>query len=378
MTASRGLTNVSLQYLNYPTQVIFKSMKLLTVMAGSLCFLNGTFTLSEYVSAVCLVLSAVMFSYGDYAVSHPTAATAGVVEVGGADGVVSGTSSSELAASLHVGVLIVLASLVADAFHATTQDTLMRALNASTLETMLYTNLFSSVLAFIVVIVTGELAPALTYCLTHPLAYPLFTLRAILIYLGVLCFLLLIQSSGVVVATAITTIRKILSIILSFVMFPKGWSGWYGVGFVAFCGGLASGMKRGGGVGEKEKGSGGSSSGGGGSGGGGGGGGRLGELLQSSGTDEEGDEHVQLLKGGSGSGSSDGVLERGEVGVNGVNGLGGGGSGGGGSGGRLRRDTSMHAMSGVGSANDSSDFSANEDGPLATDMEDNAFRDTLR
>ena len=189
MTASRGLTNVSLQYLNYPTQVIFKSMKLLTVMAGSLCFLNASFTVSEYVSAVCLVASAVMFSYGDYAVSHPA-------EASGAAAVAAAVSdsSAELAASLHIGVIIVVASLVADAFHGTTQDTLMRALSASTLETMLFTNLFSSILAFIVVIIKGELAPALAYCLSHPAAYPLFVLRAVLIYLGVLCFLLLIQS----------------------------------------------------------------------------------------------------------------------------------------------------------------------------------------
>ena len=166
-------------------------MKLLTVMAGSLCFLNASFSPSEYVSAVCLVASAVMFSYGDYAVSHPTVAAA--VDATSVSAAVADTSA-ELAASLHLGVIIVLTSLVADAFHATTQDTLMRALSASTLETMLYTNLFSSILAFAVVIVKGELAPALAYCLTHPLAYPLFLLRAVIIYLGVLCFLLLIQS----------------------------------------------------------------------------------------------------------------------------------------------------------------------------------------
>jgi adenosine 3'-phospho 5'-phosphosulfate transporter B3 len=40
MTASRGLTNVSLQFLNYPTQVVFKSLKLLTVMIGSACHVD--------------------------------------------------------------------------------------------------------------------------------------------------------------------------------------------------------------------------------------------------------------------------------------------------------------------------------------------------
>ena len=164
-----------------------------------------------------------------------------------------------------------------------------------------------------------------------------------------------------VVATAVTTVRKILSIIVSFVMFPKGWSAWYGVGFVAFCCGLASGTKKAG------------------SGGGGGSGSGMGkdgsdkdrsQLVHASGTDEEGDEHVQLLKGSSGGGGSDGLMERGENGTNGVlNGLGmvGGGLGGG----RLRRDTSLQHMNGMVGVNDSSDFS---DGPVVTDMEDD--RDT--
>jgi len=43
MSLSRGLTNVSLQYLNYPTQVIFKSMKLITVMIGSIILLRKSF-----------------------------------------------------------------------------------------------------------------------------------------------------------------------------------------------------------------------------------------------------------------------------------------------------------------------------------------------
>ena len=363
MTASRGLTNVSLQYLNYPTQVIFKSMKLLTVMAGSLCFLNAHFSASEYVSAVCLVASAVMFSYGDYAISHPAAAASAAATVLDTDelavadaGLVD--ASTELAASLHVGVVIVLASLVADAFHATTQDTLMRGLGASTLETMLFTNLFSSLLAFAVVVLTGELSPALAYCLAHPAAYPLFILRAVIIYLGVLCFLLLIQSNGVVVATAVTTVRKILSIALSFVMFPKGWSGWYAVGFLAFCGGLASGLKRGGGGKSAEKAE-----------------GREDDVQPLLRSDKGGSTDEDSRGGGGGEHASkggDGQLERGENGTNGVNGALSGG-------GRLRRDTSLHQMNGGSeSLDDSNEFSIGEDGPLASDMEDNASRDTLR
>ena len=242
MTASRGLTNVSLQFLNYPTQVIFKSMKLLTVMAGSLCILHQSFHPLEYVCAACLVASACLFSYGDFLVS-----TKAVV----ADGLSTGMGES-----LYVGVVIVLLSLVADAFHATTQDTLMRAQHASTLETMLFTNAFSSLLALLVTVCSGELIPAFAYCLRYPAAYPLFVLRAVIIYLGVLCFLLTIKSFGVVRATAVTTVRKILTVLLSFVLFPKGWSAMYVWGFVAFSVGLLGSVyvsKQTGGVGGKGK-----------------------------------------------------------------------------------------------------------------------------
>ena len=233
MTASRGLTNVSLQHLNYPTQVIFKSMKLLSVMAASLCLLRQTFHPAEYGSALCLVVSAVLFSYGDYQVSADSDA---FQQSAGVDRAAPPLPS--LAASLHVGVVIVLLSLVADAFHATTQDGLMRAQHASTLETMLFTNAFSSLLALLVVLGTGELLPALAFCVQHPMTVPLFLLRAAIIYAGVLCFLLLLKAHGAVTATAVTTVRKILSVILSFLLFPKGWSRLYAYGFLAFCTGL--------------------------------------------------------------------------------------------------------------------------------------------
>lgn len=65
MTASRGLTNESLQYLAYPTQVVFKSMKLITVMIASVVFLGRRYVGGEYLAAAMLVASAALFSLGD-------------------------------------------------------------------------------------------------------------------------------------------------------------------------------------------------------------------------------------------------------------------------------------------------------------------------
>lgn len=212
MTASRGLTNVSLQFLNYPTQIIFKSMKLLAVMIGSLCILNNSYSLSEYCSAMLLVVSACMFSLGDIDVSPSWSV---------------------------IGVVIVLLSLVADAVHSNTQDSLLREHKSSTNEAMLFTNAFAAVMTLVYVIATGELMPAIRYCQENSEAYLLFTIRSVVIYGGVLCFVSLIKSHGVVVATIVTTVRKIASILLSFLLFPKAWSIKYVFGLLGFVASVA-------------------------------------------------------------------------------------------------------------------------------------------
>ena len=212
MTASRGLTNVSLQYLNYPTQIIFKSMKLITVMIGSLFILRATFTVYEYASALCLVVAACFFSLGD----------------------------TDVSVELPVkGISIVLLSLVGDSLHSNTQDSLLRQHNASTSEAILFTNLFAAIASFVYIVLTRELFAAIAYCQAHSIAYALFMLRSAVIYLGVMCFMLLIKSFGVVAATSVTTVRKIVSILTSFLLFPKAWSDKYWWGGLLFAASLA-------------------------------------------------------------------------------------------------------------------------------------------
>lgn len=207
MTVSRGLTNVSLQYLNYPTQVIFKSMKLITVMIGSIVMLRSSFAWHEYLSAATLVASACLFSLGDVDV-QPEYNT--------------------------IGLIIVCASLVADAIHSNTQDALLRQHQASTSEAMLFTNFFAAAICLVWITATGEITLAMRYCAEDPFIYVLFVSRAIVIYGGVLCFVTLIKSFGVVAATSVTTVRKILTILMSFALYPKAYSNKYALGVLVF------------------------------------------------------------------------------------------------------------------------------------------------
>jgi len=217
MTLARGLTNVSLQYLQIPTQVIFKSMKLITVMIGSVLMLKKAYTFLEVLAAVMLVVSACIFGLADQEL----------------------TSNRE---NNLFGIVVVLLSLVADAVHANSQESVLRIFKASLSETLLFSNLYAAGMAFAVVVMNGELAPALEYCQSNSSTYVLFLSRAVVIYCGVLCFGALIVHFGVVAATAVTTIRKILTIFISFVLFPKPWSVKYVYGVVAFTASVAIGQ----------------------------------------------------------------------------------------------------------------------------------------
>jgi len=225
MTAARGLTNVSLQYLNYPTQVIFKSMKLVTVMIASVFWLRKSYTLTEYLSAFLLVSAAIFFSLGDFSAADKADANLpATLAAGSAD---------------YTGIIIVLVSLVADALHSSVQESVLQHHKATILETMFFSNLFSASLCFIYLLLTGEFLHAIAYCAEYPVAYLIFVVRAFVIYCGVLCFASLIKHFDVVVATSITTIRKILTVLASFMLFPKPFSMNYVYGALAFFASLA-------------------------------------------------------------------------------------------------------------------------------------------
>lgn len=207
MCLSRGLTNVSLQYMNYPTQIIFKNMKLLPVMIVSVFMLGKRYAVSEYVIAVMFVSSAAFFSLGD----------------------VDASPDFE-----YLGVFVVLLSLVFDGLHSTSQEQLLRKHGSSVPEMMVFTNMFSAVLVLGVCVLSGELGPSLAYCAQYPEAYFYFTARSVLVYLGVLCFANLVDVFDAVSATTVTTLRKVLSILCSFALFPKPFTGKHLLGLLVF------------------------------------------------------------------------------------------------------------------------------------------------
>jgi len=207
MAVARGLTNLSLVYINYPTQVIFKSMKLLPIMIGSVFCLSNKHTNLEWISVTFIGISAILFSLGD----------------------------KDVTPDFNIlGIIIVLLSLIGDSAHSNAQERVVKVLKAGHLETMFYSNLFSFILVVFICIFLGELVPAIQYCNEHTILYWIWLFRSFVIYFGVQCLLLLVKVAGNVMANTIGAIRKITTILFSFLVFPKPWSNFYFIGLITF------------------------------------------------------------------------------------------------------------------------------------------------
>ena len=202
LAAGTGLGKVAFKYLNYATGTVLKSMKLLPVMALSVCWLRRSYGALEYGAALLMVGSAVCFGLGEAAVEpdfNP------------------------------IGIALALACLMAQATQTNLQDRLLRDYDVSVHEAMLFANAAGCGVVLVVCIANGSLFPALRFFST-PLAAALLLARSLSFYAGALLYTLLLKHAGGVAAVAVGTVRKSLTVLISFVFFPKPWSGSYGWG----------------------------------------------------------------------------------------------------------------------------------------------------
>ncbi|MES1918765.1 hypothetical protein MHBO_000675 [Bonamia ostreae] len=183
MCASKGLTNM----------IIFKSLKLLSIMFVGYFVLHNKPNCKETSAACLLATSCVLFTLGDMDISPSFS---------------------------FFGLVIVLLSLVGDAFHTNFQEKGLK--NGVTVsEILMFSNFFAFLQTFVIAVWTREIAVGFEYCSHKPLIYLLITMRSLAIYLGAACFMQLIKDFGSVLAATITTVRKIVSVLLSFAVVAK-------------------------------------------------------------------------------------------------------------------------------------------------------------
>lgn len=214
LMGSHGLTKGSLAFLNYPAQIMFKSTKVLPVMIMG-AFIPGLrrkYPIHEYISALLLVIGLILFTLAD-AQTSPNFSIFGVVMISGA--------------------------LVMDAFLGNLQEAIF-TMNPDTTQTEM---LFCSTvvgLPFLVVpmVLTGELFRAWTSCAEHPYVYGVLVFEAMATFVGQVSVLSLIAIFGAATTAMITTARKAVTLLLSYLIFTKPMTEQHGSGLLLIAMGI--------------------------------------------------------------------------------------------------------------------------------------------
>lgn len=121
------------------------------------------------------------------------------------------------------GIIVVLISIIFDGIHANCQEFILRARHKDTaLELLVYSNFFAGIFAGFVSIIAGEIPGLIQFIDVHDpiLLLSWFSIRVICLYIGVSAFIAFTKKFGAVYAVAVTTVRKILTVLLSYVFYP--------------------------------------------------------------------------------------------------------------------------------------------------------------
>ena len=205
LAGGTGLGKLAYKYLNYATGTILKSMKLLPTLMLSACWLRRRFHRLQVMASVLMVGSAALFGLGEREVEpefHP------------------------------LGLVLSLLGLFAQAVQNAANDRILRDHNDGVHEAMAWTNFFGFGFTLLLCVANGELASGLLFFSRSWWYWLALVVRCLLFYAGALLYTMLLKDSGAVPAVFVTTMRKALTVVVSFVLFPKPWSQNYATGSV--------------------------------------------------------------------------------------------------------------------------------------------------
>ncbi|XP_076462679.1 adenosine 3'-phospho 5'-phosphosulfate transporter 2-like [Babylonia areolata] len=193
--ATMGLSNTSVGYLNYPTQVIFKCCKLIPVLIGGILIQGKRFSLYDISACLCMSMGLILFTLAD--------------------------SSVQPNFNLY-GVTLISLALCADGVIGNVQEKALKQHGASNTEMVLFSYGLGFFYILLGLTVTGSIFPAFAFCLQYPVeTYGYAVILSLTGYLGVNIVLTLVKSYGALIAVTVTTCRKAVTIILSFLFFTK-------------------------------------------------------------------------------------------------------------------------------------------------------------
>jgi adenosine 3'-phospho 5'-phosphosulfate transporter B3 len=210
LMASSSLSNKSLDYINFPTKVVFRSCKLIPTMIVASVLNKKIFSSMEYACATAICAGLIMFAAADW----------------------------ELAPSFNpIGLALVSISVCADALLPNAQERLFQ-LGSSRLEVTVFTNVLTLIAMTCTTLVSGDLLGCFRQIMENRQLAIYFAVYTFVSYIAISMHMNVVKRFGGVTAVLLATGRKGMTLILSFLLFPKAFSWFYPAGATLVLGGL--------------------------------------------------------------------------------------------------------------------------------------------
>ncbi|KAJ8608984.1 hypothetical protein CTAYLR_008974 [Chrysophaeum taylorii] len=202
LTVSQGAGSASLAFVNFPLKVAFKSSKLLPTMIFGVLLTGKRYGGLDYLAAALLAIGLAGLSFAD-------ARSAG---------------DPKLLHDLAFGCFLLALAVCSDALVPNLQERLLKQLQYPVGRMVVASNVASVIFVFIYIVLTGELGAAVEWTADHPAGAAFILLQALSSYAGLRCYLKVVKNLSGVAGVVVTTFRKVLTIILSFLAFAKPFS----------------------------------------------------------------------------------------------------------------------------------------------------------
>eukprot|EP00538_Stauroneis_constricta_P013415 CAMPEP_0119546220 /NCGR_PEP_ID=MMETSP1352-20130426/730_1 /TAXON_ID=265584 /ORGANISM="Stauroneis constricta, Strain CCMP1120" /LENGTH=337 /DNA_ID=CAMNT_0007590897 /DNA_START=14 /DNA_END=1027 /DNA_ORIENTATION=+ len=210
LLASSALSNIALNYINFPTKVVFRSCKLIPTMLVASILHNRVFSVVEYLCAAAICAGLIFFAAADW----------------------------QLTPSFHpIGLVFVTLSVCADAVLPNAQERLFR-LGSSRLEVTLFTNIFTLIVMTCSTMLSGDFMGLFRLAQQNHVLAMYMAIYTFIAYIAISIHMTIVKKFGGVAAVLVATGRKGMTLVLSFLFFPKAFSWFYVLGASLVLGGL--------------------------------------------------------------------------------------------------------------------------------------------
>lgn len=186
----------ALKFVNFPTQVLAKSCKIIPVMLMGKIVSRSKFDYYEYLTAILISIGMLAFLLGSKSDHHTTSSI-----------------------NSMTGILLLTMYLLFDSFTSNWQSDLFKNYRMSSIQMMCGVNLFSALFTAMSLAIQGGFMESFLFATTHPKFVMDCIILSISSAIGQLFIFYTIAHFGPVVFTIIMTLRQAIAILLSCIVY---------------------------------------------------------------------------------------------------------------------------------------------------------------